>query len=586
MSGNVTLEKAAPESTNTFEAASDHVGGAQVQLTKMVFGDANTAQRVDAANPMPVVQAGAATASAQTTGNNALASIDSKLTGAATEATLAQVRDSIRAQIDIASTIWTDNSGAFYVRRDSVDQGSGTVTVLWTAPDGTTAAPGAGLRPLSTLDRDVTQALFDATSGGTGYSPGDLLARVLIIDANVSPANLTAIWVNLTTGAVIASPTGGTIERADESIGARQVGTWNVNVAASVLATGAATEATLTAIQTLINTLSGTVQNHNAPFVDGSAGQVMLGKRRDSDTTLVADGDLNTINMDEEGRVKVASKPASYADITGDITNVQPTISAPVAGGAVAGDVSRASNVQVFCTGVFAGVNCTFEGSTEATGDTNWFGIQAVRSNANTIETTTGVLGGQPAYAWEMSVNALKRVRVRCTARTSGTQSWRFVLGTYATEPIPAAQVTPTQPVSLAALPALVAGTARAGFVAGGGIWFDDSSTNLGANATFTGTSRDLTVTATATAFANAATYAQELRVGAESDATGTLWLEVSRDNVNWRRIKSVPTTAVAGAGFYAEIVHRPSWRYARAGFTNGAGAQTRFTINSVLMAV
>jgi hypothetical protein len=47
-----------------------------------------------------------------------------------------------------------------------------------------------------------------------------------------------------------------------------------------------------------------------------------------------------------------------------------------------------------------------------------------------------------------LSVNALKRLRVRCTARTSGTQSWRFVQGTYATEPIPAAQVTATQPVS------------------------------------------------------------------------------------------------------------------------------------------
>ena len=70
---------------------------------------------------------------------------------------------------------------------------------------------------------------------------------------------------------------------------------------------------------------------------------------------------------------------------------------------------------------------------------------------------TTGVLAAQPAYAWEASVNALKRFRVRCTARTSGTQSWRFVQGTYATEPIPAAQISGTQPVSgtvaLSALP-------------------------------------------------------------------------------------------------------------------------------------
>jgi hypothetical protein len=154
------------------------------------------------------------------------------------------------------------------------------------------------------------------------------------------------------------------------------------------------------------------------------------------------------MNCDEEGRLKVSSKPATYADIAGDITAIQAAIGVPVAGGTVAGDVSRASNIMAFCTGTFAGVNCTFEGSLEATGDTNWFAVQAVRSNANTIELTTGVLAAQPAYAWELSVNALRRFRVRCTARTSGTQSWRFVQGTYATEPIPAQQVSGTQPVS------------------------------------------------------------------------------------------------------------------------------------------
>lgn len=66
---------------------------------------------------------------------------------------------------------------------------------------------------------------------------------------------------------------------------------------------------------------------------------------------------------------------------------------------------------------------------------------------------------------------------------------------------------------------------------------------------------------------------------------TGTLWLEVSRDNTNWRRVKSVATAAVADGGFYAEIIHQPSWRYARVGYTNGAGAQARFSIGSILIA-
>lgn len=245
--------------------------------------------------------------------------------------------------------------------------------------------------------------------------------------------------------------TGGAVVATDDIGGVqfqRVKVAWGVDGVANDASAANPLPVTDAAIQALITVLASSVGNHNAPFVDGSPGQVMLGKRRDSDSTSVADGDLNTFNMDEEGRLKVASKPASYPDITGDITAIQATIGTPVAGGTVAGDVSRASNIMAFCTGTFAGVNVTFEGSIEAAGDTNWFGIQAVRSNANTIETATGVLGAQPVYGWEMSVNALKRVRVRATARTSGTQSWRFVQGTYATEPIPAAQVSATQPVS------------------------------------------------------------------------------------------------------------------------------------------
>jgi len=207
------------------------------------------------------------------------------------------------------------------------------------------------------------------------------------------------------------------------------------------LPTGAATEATLASLAAL-------VKAEDSPHTSGDKGVAMFGIRSDTDTPTANDGDYTILKLDEEGRLKVATKPASYPDITGDITAVQATIGTPVVGGTVAGDVSRASNVMVFCTGTFSTVNCTFEGSLQDTGDTNWFGIQAIRSNANTIETTTGNLSAQPVYAWEMSVNALKRVRVRCTARTSGTQSWRFVLGTYATEPIPGAQASATQPVS------------------------------------------------------------------------------------------------------------------------------------------
>lgn len=214
-----------------------------------------------------------------------------------------------------------------------------------------------------------------------------------------------------------------------------------VSAAALPLPTGAATEATLAAVQTLLATLNGTVGVHNAPFVDGAPGQVMLAKRRDSDSTTVADGDLNTLNMDEEGRLKVASKPASYAATVGNVTSATSTVVV---------NTERFSNLMIHCAGTFAGVNCTFEGSLNSTNGTdgNWFAVQAIRSSANTIETTTGVLAAAPAYAWELSVNALRYFRIRATAWTSGAQVWTLFPGTYATEPIPGAQSSGTQPVS------------------------------------------------------------------------------------------------------------------------------------------
>lgn len=139
--------------------------------------------------------------------------------------------------------------------------------------------------------------------------------------------------------------------------------------------------------------------------------------------------------------VQVYTQPNPPAATTGTITANAQTVFA---------DCTRFSNLTVYCTGTFSTVNVTFEGSLNSTNGTdgNWFGIQAVRTNANTIELTTGNLSAAPAYAWELSVNGLKYFRVRATAYTSGTQTWTFLPGTYATEPIPAAQISGTQPVS------------------------------------------------------------------------------------------------------------------------------------------
>jgi hypothetical protein len=340
----------------------------------------------------------------------------------------------------------------------------------------------------------------------------------------------------------------------------------------------ASASAKLDSIYSALVTSAGGIFAEDSTHTSGDMGRLVLGIRWDSDTPTASDGDYTALKLDEAGRLKVATQPASVARVTGSIT---------ANGQNVAIECKRFSNLSIsMIATTLVGHNASFEASNDSTNGTDgtWYGVQAVRSNANTVETASGVLGGTPAYMWHANVGDYAWFRVRATAHTSGTAAYILRPGAFATEPVPSAQVTGTQPVSFtqAALPA---GTARIGFAAAPGIWWDDSSTVLAANATFNGTSRDLTVTATATAMANAATYAKEFRVSAESDQTGTLFLEVSRNGTDWRRIKPTATVAVAGGGFYAEIIHRQSQRYVRVGFTNGATLQTRFTLGSIAMA-
>jgi len=129
-----------------------------------------------------------------------------------------------------------------------------------------------------------------------------------------------------------------------------------------------------------------------------------------------------------------------------------------------------------------------------------------------------------------------------------------------------------TQPVSLAALPALPAGTSAIGTVTTPETtFFNDTTTALTGAATFTGTARDVGVaagTATPTTYFNAFGFA---------DQAGTLSIECSNDNTTWRTAASVALTASAPQILTVPVMTR----YHRVKLVNGATAQGSVMVNS-----
>lgn len=265
---------------------------------------------------------------------------------------------------------------------------------------------------------------FDAL--GTETTLAGILAKLPVLQGGAAPVTFT--WSGLTDEQLRAAavPVSGTFWQATQP----------VSVSTLPLPSGAASEASLAA-------LLAALKPEDSPAISGDPGLPILAMRQISDTTSTDnDGDYTLIKIDEEGRVKVATKPASFILISGSITAAAQTVFC---------DVSRASNVMIAMVATsLVGHNATFEGSIDSTNGTDgsWFGIQVIRSNANTTELATGVLSATPGYAWEASVNGMSFIRVRATAHTSGTAQWKFQRGSYATEPIPAAQVSATQPVS------------------------------------------------------------------------------------------------------------------------------------------
>lgn len=223
---------------------------------------------------------------------------------------------------------------------------------------------------------------------------------------------------------------------------------------------------------------------------------------------------------------------------TGTITALNGTIEIPIN--------EDVTNLALQVRGTFAGHNCAFEGQVEEGG--TWFPTDAVRSTGNVVETTSGVLGASPAYSWDISVGGYKRLRVRNTAYTSGSQSWDY--RAYKGGP----ECAPVASGAVAINAALPAGAAKVG----------DVGAQVTANATGAGV--------IAKVLSAASTNATNVKASA-----GRLYgVHLGNTSAAWKYLKLHNTAAAPtpGAGVVAIIAIPPGGQVS-VGFDVGIGFAT-----------
>lgn len=135
----------------------------------------------------------------------------------------------INSTVDISGTVWVDATSSatpvYYVRRETIVETTGVVTVAFYTPGGTlvslTAPQIANLQAITDSQRIQSNTLvYTATASGTGYSSGNILVNSFGIDTQVTtPTIVYNVWLNASTNAVLsAAPTGGTFTLASQPV--------------------------------------------------------------------------------------------------------------------------------------------------------------------------------------------------------------------------------------------------------------------------------------------------------------------------------------------------------------------------------
>ena len=131
----------------------------------------------------------------------------------------------------IADALIIDAAGLYWYTVITEPSAGGTPTITYLSLSaGTLGTPTAPVKPAATSKTVQTvETQYDAIAAGTGYSIGDSLLSVILLDSSTATV-MAACWVNATTQLIITTPSSSNIVKSDQ----------NVKVSGSVsLSTGA-----------------------------------------------------------------------------------------------------------------------------------------------------------------------------------------------------------------------------------------------------------------------------------------------------------------------------------------------------------
>lgn len=114
----------------------------------------------------------------------------------------------------LADSLVIDAAGVYWIVRDN-----GLTLTYINLATGTTGSPTAPVTPMG-KNRQTVTATYVAIVAGTGYSIGDVLQRLTVLDITTgTPVVLTSAWINLTTGAILGTPpTIGNLDLVDDNV--------------------------------------------------------------------------------------------------------------------------------------------------------------------------------------------------------------------------------------------------------------------------------------------------------------------------------------------------------------------------------